>query len=143
MANKYGDSRHEEHMFSLHGMADTSKFAVRSGMEMGIERVLMQNGAKPQEAAETATAVFKGLQRYKDNPPEKQADFVGMMLSPFFKDKDAGFTAKPDAAKLGAAVTAVMEMAAKNFGPKEAAPAAPTGGVTGGQSYNPARPKTF
>lgn len=142
MSKKYGESRHDEHMFSLHGMADTSKFAVRSGMEMGIERVLIQSGAKQQEAAETATAVYKGLQRYKDNPPEKQADFVSMMLSPFFKDKDAGFTAKPDAEKLGAAVNAVMDMAARNFGPKAPAAAEPAG-VTGGQSYNPNRPKVF
>lgn len=142
MTRNYGNGRHEEHMFAMHGMADTSKFVVRSGMEMGIERILIQNGAKPADAAEAATAVYKGLERYKDNPAQKKADFITMMISPFFKDPDAGFAAKPDAVKLNNAVGAVLEMAAKTFGPKPAAPAAPATGVTGGQTYNASRPKS-
>lgn len=139
MTNKYGDNRHQEHMFSLHGTADTSKFSLKSGMEINIETLLTQNGATAHDAAETATAVFKGLQRYKDNPPEKQAEFVSMMISPLLKDKGASFTDKPDPKKLDSAVNAIMGMAERSFSPRTPAssPAAPAA-----QTAAPQRPKT-
>lgn len=116
--NNHGKNRHEEHMFALHGTRDVQRTGFKNGMQIRIEALLESHGVSAADAEETAIAVYKGLERYSDNPPEKQAEFISMMVSPLLRDPGAGFTAKPDAAKLKAVVDEISGMAARMFGSK-------------------------
>lgn len=137
---KHGSSRHEEHMFALHGTAHVQRTGFKTGTQIRIEALLESHGVPHADAEETATAVYKGLERYSDNPPEKQAEFVAMMVGPLLRDPNGGFTAKPDPAKLKSVVDDITAMTSRLFAskltlePQESAPA-PSHGVP------PNRPK--
>lgn len=136
--NNHGKNRHEEHMFALHGTAHVARAGFKNGTQIRIEALLEHHGVGKADAEETATAIYKGLERYSDNPPEKQAEFVAMMVGPLLKDPAGGFTAKPDAQKLKAVVDEITTMTARLFAskltlePLDGAPA---------QNVPPQRPK--
>jgi len=110
MMEKPGNRRHEEYMFALHGAAKTD-FSIKSGMEINIESLLSSHGASPAEATETARAIYRGLERQDSGETEKRRTFIAVMIAPFLKDKNAGFTARPDPQKMNDIVGKIMEMA--------------------------------
>lgn len=112
----YGRGRHEEHMFALHGTKFIAPGGLKTGTQIRIEALLEHHGVARAEAEETAVAVYKGLERYRDNPPEKQAEFIAMMVGPLLRDPAGGFTAKADPAKVKAVVDGIAGMAARAFG---------------------------
>lgn len=115
---KHGSSRHEEHMFAMHGTAHVQRTGFKNGTQIRIEALLESHGVSHADAEETATAVYKGLERYSDNPPEKQAEFIAMMVGPLLRDPAGGFTAKPDPAKLKSVVDEITGMTARLFNTK-------------------------
>lgn len=116
--NNHGKNRHEEHMFALHGTAHVARTGFKNGTQIRIEALLEHHGVGKADAEETATAIYKGLERYSDNPPEKQAEFIAMMVGPLLKDPNGGFTAKPDPQKLKSVVDEISTMTARLFSSK-------------------------
>lgn len=114
----HGKSRHEEHMFAMHGTAHVARTGFKNGTQIRIEALLEHHGVGKADAEETAAAVYNGLERYSDNPPEKQAEFIAMMVGPLLKDPNAGFTAKPDPQKLKSVVDEIHTMTARLFASK-------------------------
>lgn len=136
--NNHGKNRHEEHMFALHGTAHVARTPFKNGTQIRIEALLEHHGVAKADAEETATAIYKGLERYSDNPPQKQAEFVAMMVGPLLKDPQAGFTAKPDPQKLKVVVDEITTMTARLFNSKlTLEPLDPTPG----HGASPHRPK--